>query len=222
LAAKQKCPECEEGAPSWLVSYGDMTTLLLCFFVFLLVTAKVDVDKLSAASGYMAHKMGLLPANTRNDSQTKREDAEKGVKGDQDQTLSIDEGMKLTLGGKDMFEKGQSTPVYSTETIQDLNVFMNQIRGIRNILEVRGHTSSDEIEGTIYRDAMDLATERARAIRKYMVESGKIKASRIRVVGCGGHEPIKTNLHVEKSENRRVEIRVTAKLQSFNPNTQLP
>jgi flagellar motor protein MotB len=199
-----------------------MTTLLLCFFVFLLVTAKVDVDKLSAASGYMAHKMGLLPANTRNDSKTQKEDAEKGVKGDEDQTLSIDEGMKLLLGGKDMFRKGEATPVYSTKAIQDLNTFMNQIRGLRNIVEVRGHTSTDETEGTIYLDSMDLATERARAIRKYMIEVGKIKANRIRVVGCGEHEPIKTNLHVEKSENRRVEIRVTAKLQSFNSNTKLP
>lgn len=199
-----------------------MTTLLLCFFVFLLVTAKVDVDKLSAASGYMAHKMGLLPANTRNDSQEQREDAEKGVKGDEDQTLSIDEGQKLMLGGKDMFRKGEATPVYSTKAIQDLTDFMRQIRGFRNIIEVRGHTSSDETDGTIYRDAMDLSTERARAIRKYLVDTGKIKAGRIRVVGCGEHEPIKTNLHVEKSENRRVEIRVTAKLQDFNPNTKLP
>ena len=28
-----KCEECEEGAPLWMVTYSDMVTLLLCFFV---------------------------------------------------------------------------------------------------------------------------------------------------------------------------------------------
>jgi len=195
-----------------------MSTLLLCFFVFLLTTAKVDQNKLSAASGYMAARMGLLPDNSTINPNASQQDAKNGAQGDADQTLSIDDGMKLLLGGKDMFKKGEATPVYSTKSIEDLNTFMNQIRGLRNIIEVRGHTSTDETEGTIYLDAMDLATERARAVRKYMIEVGKLHANRIRVVGCGEHEPIKKNLHVEKSENQRVEIRVTAKLQPFNNN----
>jgi chemotaxis protein MotB len=216
---KPKCPECEEGAPAWLVSYGDMTTLLLCFFVFLLVTAKVDVDKLSSASGYMKEKMGLLPNNTSNDSKKAKQEAEKGLKGDQDSTLSIDEGKKFVLGGKDMFEKGKAEPVFSTDTTREILEFARQIRGMRNIIEVRGHTSTGEIEGTIYRDAMDLSTERARQVRKYLIDSGKIQADRLRVVGCGDHEPLRSNLFVDKEQNRRVEIRITAKYQDFNPNS---
>jgi flagellar motor protein MotB len=198
-----------------------MTTLLLCFFVFLLVTAKVDVDKLSSASGYMAHKMGLLPANTKNDSQQDKEDAEKGVAGDQDQTLSIDEGKKFVLGGKDMFEAGKAVPTKSKDNknTKELLKFATQVRGMRNIIEVRGHTSSEEVEGTIYRDAMDLSTERARVIRDILISVGKIQSDRIRIVGCGDHEPLRSNLFVDKAQNRRVEIRVNAKYQPFNPNT---
>lgn len=196
-----------------------MTTLLLCFFVFLLVTAKVDVDKLSSASGYMANKMGLLPANTRNDSQKDKEDAEKGVAGDRDQTLSIDEGKTFVLGGKDLFEKGEAIPTFNPDNLKEFLRFVTQVRGTRNIIEVRGHTSSDEVQGTIYRDAMDLSTERARSIRDELINKGKIQADRIRVVGCGDHEPLRSNLFIPKAENRRVEIRVNAKYQSFNPNT---
>lgn len=220
---KQKCPECEEGAPGWMVSYGDMTTLLLCFFVFLLVMAKVDVDKLSSASGYMAHKMGLLPASTKNSSKKDNlEDPKNGVRGDSDQTLSIDEGMKLVLGSKDMFPKGEAAPKFDAKTTRDFLVFAQQIRGLRNVVEVRGHTSTGEVEGTVYRDEMDLSTERARAIRKMLIETGKIKGNRIRVVGCGDHEPLQSNLFIDKAQNRRVEIRVNAKLQPFNPNTVIP
>jgi chemotaxis protein MotB len=218
--AKKKCPECPEGAPDWLVSYGDMTTLLLCFFVFLLVTAKVDVDKLSSASGYMAAKMGLLPANTKNNNVIqKKEDPSKGLRGDEDQTLSIDEGKRFILGGVELFKEGDATPYFSTDIQREFLSFARQIRGTRNIVEIRGHTSAKESEGTIYRDEMDLSTERARAVLKELIEIGKIQPDRIRVVGCGDHEPLKSNLFVDKEKNRRVEIRVTGKFQEFNPNT---
>jgi len=37
---KTKCPP--EGAADWLLTYGDMVTLLLTFFVLLYTTAEVD------------------------------------------------------------------------------------------------------------------------------------------------------------------------------------
>ena len=37
---QRKCPP--EGAADWLLTYGDMTTLLLTFFIMLLTTATVD------------------------------------------------------------------------------------------------------------------------------------------------------------------------------------
>ncbi|MDC7239303.1 MAG: flagellar motor protein MotB [Spirochaetales bacterium] len=33
---QDKCPKCEEGAAEWMTTYGDMVTLLLCFFVILM------------------------------------------------------------------------------------------------------------------------------------------------------------------------------------------
>ena len=32
----------DEGAPDWLLTYGDMTTLLLVFFIMMLTTATID------------------------------------------------------------------------------------------------------------------------------------------------------------------------------------
>ena len=40
---KKKCPS--EGAADWLLTYGDMVTLLLTFFVMLFTTAEVDGQK---------------------------------------------------------------------------------------------------------------------------------------------------------------------------------
>ena len=44
---RKKCPECPpEGAPAWMNTYGDMVTLLLCFFVLLYNVAEVQTVRL--------------------------------------------------------------------------------------------------------------------------------------------------------------------------------
>ncbi len=42
----KKCPKCQEGAADWLLTYGDMTTLLLTFFILMFTTAEVDGSEL--------------------------------------------------------------------------------------------------------------------------------------------------------------------------------
>mgnify|MGYP001062106545 CR=1 FL=1 len=36
----------EEGTPDWMVTYGDMTTLLLTFFIMMFTTAEIDGSEL--------------------------------------------------------------------------------------------------------------------------------------------------------------------------------
>ena len=44
MAFKRKEPKAAEGAPLWMVTYGDMVTLLLAFFVMLLAMSEVKKD----------------------------------------------------------------------------------------------------------------------------------------------------------------------------------
>jgi chemotaxis protein MotB len=45
IPKKQK--KCEEGAPAWLLSWGDLTTLLLTFFVMMYDTGSIDQVELN-------------------------------------------------------------------------------------------------------------------------------------------------------------------------------
>lgn len=40
--AKSKCPECIQNIPEYMLTYGDMVTLLLCFFIMLYTTGKTN------------------------------------------------------------------------------------------------------------------------------------------------------------------------------------
>ncbi len=45
MAKKKQEPEGLEGLPAWMGTYGDMVTLLLCFFVLMFASSSTDVGK---------------------------------------------------------------------------------------------------------------------------------------------------------------------------------
>lgn len=64
MAKKQKCPECKEGAPEWMTTYGDMVTLLMCFFVLLFAFSTIDQQKFEAVKQSFQGSAGILSGGT--------------------------------------------------------------------------------------------------------------------------------------------------------------
>ncbi len=56
--AKPKCPPCPKPLPLWLVTYSDLMSLLLTFFVLLLSFAKTESAKSQAAFGSIRDSFG--------------------------------------------------------------------------------------------------------------------------------------------------------------------
>ncbi|MDR2587973.1 MAG: flagellar motor protein MotB [Spirochaetales bacterium] len=64
-AGDKKCPKCPpEGAPDWQVTYGDMVTLLLTFFILLYTTAEFDEAQILGISTAFAGMGNLAGGNT--------------------------------------------------------------------------------------------------------------------------------------------------------------
>ena len=49
----------EEGAPTWIVTFADLMSLLLCFFVLLLSFSEMDRQKYREVAGSMANAFGV-------------------------------------------------------------------------------------------------------------------------------------------------------------------
>ena len=63
--AKKPMPEDEgmPGAPFWMVTYGDMVTLLLTFFILMFAMSSVNEQKFMQAATSLQHALGMLPKN---------------------------------------------------------------------------------------------------------------------------------------------------------------
>ncbi|WP_428035152.1 flagellar motor protein MotB [Amphritea sp.] len=69
---EHKCPPCPAGLPGWLATFGDLMSLLMCFFVLLLSFSEMDVLKFKQLAGSMREAFGVQ-------TQVKVEDIPKGT-----------------------------------------------------------------------------------------------------------------------------------------------
>ncbi len=53
------CPECPAGLPAWLATFGDLMSLLMCFFVLLLSFAEMDALKFKRLAGELRMAFGV-------------------------------------------------------------------------------------------------------------------------------------------------------------------
>ena len=60
MARKRRSEEVKQGSPEWMSTYGDMVTLLLCFFVLLFSMSQIDVAKFSAFISSFDGGIGVL------------------------------------------------------------------------------------------------------------------------------------------------------------------
>jgi outer membrane protein OmpA-like peptidoglycan-associated protein len=111
-----------------------------------------------------------------------------------------------------LFDPG--SVVLTAATKAELDQVADQIRGHRNIVMVKGHTSLDDLpDNATPQQKMDLSLRRAQAAADYLTERG-VEPQILRVQGCSTFEPLIQHEYAanSQSENRRVEVEVTGTL----------
>ena len=64
----EECPKCPPaGAPLWLVTFADLMSLLMCFFVLLLSFATMDISKFKKLAGSMNEAFGVQSTISANE-----------------------------------------------------------------------------------------------------------------------------------------------------------
>ena len=232
---KKKEKKTEEGAPAWMVTYGDMMSLLLCFFVILVSMSEIKEEErfqkvresIKRAFGYQGgagYISGLTPPNNSFDKQMLHlimhkwqlkigKSSEEGIEGENPSVKNIREGLEYTMGGKVSFEPGKATLLEPAKG--QLKTFCEVIRGLNTKMRIKAHTARKP--PTLYQPAYasldDLSYARGRAVKDYLVSCG-VNEARITVEACGDNEPILSQAYDEnaRANNRRVSIIVTESL----------
>lgn len=222
------------GAPEWMVTYGDMMSLLLCFFVIIVSMSEVKQDEkfqkvlasLKEAFGYNA-TIGDVPIDTDSQNSLIRQlqmvivppelhhqgdsDVE-GIEGRVYKVTDVREGIHIEIGGRITF--GRFSAVLKPVSLELLGQIADKVRGKNNVIKITGHATREPLpEGNLYADAVDLSFARARAVADELIRAG-IRPERLRIVAAGSAAPVERDDYTEplRAQNRRVEIVVTEAL----------
>jgi chemotaxis protein MotB len=227
MAGKKKKEE-SGGAPDWIVTFSDLMSLLLTFFVLLLSFSTISEEKferallsLQGAFGVMPRNSSILsmapkPAKSRKDEKAvkmARELQRKLLIADKTKQVRIQYdaqgGLKLSLPNAALFETGSSAlKAESYPLFQEIAETLVELPGA--FFEVRGHTDASPMSDTTrYSDNRDLSYFRAKSVTERLVSVGGVPQQQFEIVALGETQPLATNATPEgRSANRRVEIYV--------------
>lgn len=117
----------------------------------------------------------------------------------------------VTLPNTILFSPGKAALKTSVKTdLQHIVSVINEKYSGR-LIDVVGHTDSDPIKKSKWKDNWELSSERALSVLRQLIHNG-IPDDEIRAIGCGQSRPVAPNSTPSgKARNRRVEIVVHMK-----------
>jgi chemotaxis protein MotB len=217
------------GPLRWLLTYADMITLLMAFFVMLYSMSVVNMGRFRQVAGSIRSGFGAADgvSNPGNPSgfgadgpQLKDgvagvpwsavQKIEKKVRAsglDKYVKFRADErGLVISLAtDKVLFPKGQAD--LSPRALQIIDAVADAVRGIPNQISVEGHTCDLPVASEKYPSNWELSTSRATSVVRYLVEQGWISSERLSAAGYADSKPLVPNTSENnRARNRRVDI----------------
>jgi chemotaxis protein MotB len=201
---------------SWLLTYGDMMSLLLTFFILLFSMSEINQEKFeevaAAINKNVVKKEQKLPFQEMKqqlDSLIIEKELEKDVKVELDPL-----GIKIELSSASLYESGSAVIKEGMKPALGEVVQSIQQLTVKNYLvEVEGHTDDNPIgKQSRYDSNWELSAHRATNVVRFFaalgLDPGKMKAS-----GFGESRPVKPNrddygkpIAENQSANRRVVV----------------
>jgi chemotaxis protein MotB len=230
MARARKQGEQKAGAPAYMLTWGDMCTLLLCFFVMLLAMSTIDPAKFNvAASSFQNAFSGVLESfpsilitqdvlipKMGGDEQNKRlaidaaRRIRKAVKTENlQEAIKVkvtESGIAIKVADPIGFDIGEAD--IKPELVGPLNKIaeiIGQVSG--TLIRVEGHTDDIPIHTRKFPSNWELSAARALNVVKFLAEKGNISPARLSAIGYGEYRPLVPNTtEANKMKNRRIEI----------------
>ena len=218
----------------WLLTYADLITLLLAFFVILYAMSQTDVKKMESMAaalrvafnnntggsdtpvtgqpnvlvgGATPLDFAMMQMQDQLEKKIAEEFGEKqGEDGQQAVTTKITErGLVVSLASSAFFDPGAAA--LRSDGIALLRTVAGTLKSSGRAIMIEGHTDDTPIHTYQYPSNWELSTSRATAVVRYLVETYKLPPERLSAAGYGEYKPLVANTSPQnRAKNRRVDI----------------
>jgi chemotaxis protein MotB len=217
--------------PEWVVTFGDMMSLLLTFFIMLVSLSEMKseqkyqalVESMRRQFGHSLSMKSTTPGDVAPNNGARRVLAtvgrgkdldthsggvpEKGTTGDQPLVRIIRPGQRTATGGAVQFRPGSSE--LTAEAQAAIDQLAELFAGKAEKIEIRGHSDAEASRRAVVpAENVDLGYLRARKVMEYLANKNGVDRTRFRIASAGDSEP----MHVGTEESR---LRMNARVEVF-------
>ena len=225
----------KKGAPLWLVSWADMCTLLLTFFVIMISFAEIEGKDFFLVLSSFRGSLGMfegghslskgkleelgqsmlnLPSTTKGSALAKSHKQaisifKPEIRDKKVRIIEDERGLIITLTSDAYFDPGSARIRDITRPI--LKKVAKIVNSIDNYVRIEGHTDNTPVAvvkaNKAYSSNWELSALRSVNILRYLEEEESVVSKRLSAVGFGEHRPLILNKTPESMAfNRRVDI----------------
>jgi chemotaxis protein MotB len=234
MPSPKKPPDEPPGAPAWMMTFSDITTLLLTFFILIMTFSTIEKEQFEKAKGSFKGALGVVADNRERSrpaasmrqppvNDRSREDgatmprrvpptlvAEQLVRlRDLERCIELDRddrNWRVGLPTAYAFRPGSAEV---RERARRIYVELGRmLRDYPNILALEGHTDGSFLPTAEHPTAWDLAADRAAAVARILEQAG-VPADRLHLRSLGDSQPVAPNdTTMQRARNRRVDLLV--------------
>ena len=234
MARKKKEPECKT-IPAWLISFGDLMSLVLTFFILLFSMGTISLEKFHMViKGFTEYlggrkvfyeekmlKQSNVPTEFKNmypRIKNKRRKLMKNLaeikamlkkQGINAEVVAHGSIIRLRVNTDKMFPPGGDKPYKSALPL--LQEICKKLKITEFPLTIEGHTDNTPVKGGRFKNNVELSLARALSVLKIFLKCGYPK-DLMHVRGYGPYRPIAPNNTPQgRAKNRRVAFVIETK-----------
>ncbi|MCL5025287.1 MAG: OmpA family protein [Chloroflexi bacterium] len=219
--------EKHENTERWLLTYSDLITLLLVFFVVMYSVSKADEAKFAKLNASLQKAFNVIVLQGQDTTAISGQNGPDGGNKIMDDFLGIrtsvmkaaeqmgiqshvnvtmqQDGIAISLSGNLLFDSGRAD--LRPESTALLEKVGEQVRAVPNEIRIEGHTDSIPVDSDLYPTNWELSAARATAVTRFLVEVSGIDPRRLSAQGYSQYRPLTDNSTREnRALNRRVDI----------------
>lgn len=217
---KRRRHDNDEDTDAWLITYADMVTLLLCFFIILFAISTPDgtmVKQMTEALRKEGFYNDIGVVDDPYETLKKELSLELGASG-YDSAVAIseqDDAISMELASSSFFQSGNAK--FTQAAVPMLEMLSKQMLKFAQkeiVVEVEGHTDDSPIATAQYPSNWELSAARASNVVRYFIAQGFPEA-KLRAIGLSSSHPKAPNrdqagnpIPANQELNRRVVIKL--------------
>ncbi len=195
----------------WLITYADVITLLLGFFILMMAVSDINPAKVEQVADSTKKNFGTRGVEKRVSVLSidelirivnriiRREGLQNQV-----EVEGTSRGVVISGRGSTFFKSGEAEVLPSAHTL--LRKLGREMNKVPYYIAVEGHTDNIPIKSNSFPSNWELSSARSSNIVRYLISSG-VRPTKLRAVGFADTVPkVPNSSEYNRAQNRRIEI----------------